>query len=233
MRRFVVVCFVLSVVIAAGCETAPATPPMPKPEFPAAVYDFPGATVLALAEQGPYADFEVTMERLIRYYEEKGIEPQGEIIGVFFDDPMEIEPDKTTYEVRVPVPEGTEAEAPFVVMKTETAQHAMVRFVGPYDKIRDHIAKLYVWIDDNGYEVDGPIWEIYLEHAGTGVPPAQYDTEIHVPVRPMEMMEVPEEGTPEEGTPEEGAAEEGAAEEPGEGMPEEPAEPEEPEPEEK
>lgn len=202
MRRFVVICCVFSFLLVVGCGSGPETPDTPKSDFPAAVFEYPSMTVLALAETGPYAEFETTLDRVGQYLQEKGIRPDGELMGVFFDDPATIPPDKTTYEIRVPVAPGTEVDPPYVVLETEGGLHATVRLIGPYDNIRAHIPKLYEWIAENEYEPAGAMWEIYIVHPGSGVPPEEYDTEIHVPVRPAGILEVPEEPM-EEGATEE------------------------------
>ena len=169
-----------------GCRSGPTEPP---PTSGAGLADQvrivtrPSQTVLSLACTGDYAQMDAQIERLVAKMETDGIEPAGPLQAVFHDDPATTSPDKTRYEVWMPVAPGTKAAVPFAVKAIPDMKTAAVVLVGPYEKISERYGELFDWVAEHGYEIAGPLLEVYLVGPGTGVPPARYETEVHVPVR--------------------------------------------------
>lgn len=59
---------------------------------------------------------------------------------------------------------------------------AYTMHVGPYASIGGAYAALFSWLEGHGHKRTGPVREIYLVGPGQGVEPAQYRTEIEVPI---------------------------------------------------
>lgn len=185
MKRIVLPVLVVCLFLVAGCRSAGKKADGPRStELPATIQTLPSQTVLALAHTGPYEGMTETIDRLFSFMEQQGIQPTGELMGVFWDDPMNTPAEECRYEVRIPVAPGTEVDAPFVVKTIPPTATAGVALVGSYEKIAEEYGKLYTWIREHGYRVAGPLVEVYLVHPGSGVPPAEYQTEVHVPIEP-------------------------------------------------
>lgn len=54
--------------------------------------------------------------------------------------------------------------------------------VGPYSSIGAAYDALYAWVDDHGHKRTGPPREIYVVGPSQGAKPAEYRTEIEVPI---------------------------------------------------
>jgi DNA gyrase inhibitor GyrI len=178
----------LSLLATTGCRT-PGKTPVPS-ELPISVVDYPATTVLVLAERGPYSDEEIggTIERFFRYVEDRGITPQGHLLGAYYDDPKQTPVAELRYEIRIPVAPGTTAEPPFQIARQPAMKTATVVLVGPYDRIPLRYPEIKAWIRRNGWKEapDMPLLEVYLVNPGSGVPPEEYKTEVHFPIAPAE-----------------------------------------------
>jgi DNA-binding transcriptional MerR regulator len=60
-------------------------------------------------------------------------------------------------------------------------QMASVLHSGPFATLSQAYAAIFTWINDNGYQVDGPAREIYLQYERTG-DPNKWVTEIQMPI---------------------------------------------------
>ena len=58
--------------------------------------------------------------------------------------------------------------------------------VGPYDKLEKAYGAIMAWIPKHQFDVAGPIQERYL-NSPDEVPPADYRTEIEVPIAPVRV----------------------------------------------
>jgi len=186
MRGFMTVLLVLAIltfVSCAGNKPEP-TPDAPKDPLPIRIVDFPGQTLLIRAYTGPFAEMGDKITEFITFIGEQGIEVTGDLGGAFFDNPAVTPPEETRYEIRIPVAPGTAVPAPYEVMVTEPMTTAAVLLIGDYKSIATRYPDIYTWIAENGYGPAGPLMEVYLEHPGSGATPAEYETEVHIPVVP-------------------------------------------------
>jgi effector-binding domain-containing protein len=178
---------VLAAALLAGCRTIPGPDAAPEPGAPLAVEvrEVPATTVLTRTYVGPYAQAEARFEEFVRHLLTSGVAPVGDLAGVYYDDPAAVPPEETRYEIRIPVAEGTTASPPYRTYRAPAFRAAAVRLTGSYGEISRRYGELYAWIRENGFRAAGPLVEIYLVHAGSGVPPERYETEVMVPVEPV------------------------------------------------
>ncbi len=54
---------------------------------------------------------------------------------------------------------------------------ATATYTGPYEQMEPAYNELFLWINDNGYEVSGVVYEFYLNDPAT-TPPEQLQTQI-------------------------------------------------------
>jgi effector-binding domain-containing protein len=65
-------------------------------------------------------------------------------------------------------------------------------YKGPYEEAGDIWKAALQWVTDNGYVPAGAPMEVFLKSKGDKVPPAEYITEIRMPVKKAEAK--PEQG---------------------------------------
>ncbi len=184
MRGLVVALLALSVVFVAACAGSP--DPVPEPEqdpLPIRVVQFPGQTILTRAYTGPFSEIGSRITDFIAFLVEENIEVTGDLGAALFDDPATTPPEETRYEIRIPVAPETVVVAPYEIKVMDPVDTAAVLLIGSYESIAGRYEEIYTWIDENGYVPDGPLMEVYLLHPGSDVPPEQFETEVHVPVR--------------------------------------------------
>lgn len=110
------------------------------------------------------------------------INPMGPSMGVYYDE--EFHEEGVDVEVAVPVtgsvPAGERVkgrELPAV------AQMACIIHEGTFDNLKATYTQLMGWIEANGYRMNGPIREIYVQWAMPGEDPSNNITEIQLPVK--------------------------------------------------
>lgn len=119
-------------------------------------------------------------------YVQKGHQPTGPAFAVYFEDPEKVPAKDLTCKIGFPVAEGTAGEGEIVIETIPAMEAATVQYKGAYNASGDIWRAVDKWITDNGYEFAGNPMEIYLKNPGDNVPPAEYLTEIRVPVNKKE-----------------------------------------------
>ena len=143
-------------------------------------------TVAFVAMKGPYRLIEVTIRMMINVTMRKGYTIVGMPIGVFIDMPGQAPKDEQLWEVRFPIDSGaapgTVDEHGMGIKRVEGFQFAHAVHIGPLNEIRMTIHRVISWIGDNGYEIAGPLEEVYLTDPA-GAEPHELVTEVGFPVR--------------------------------------------------
>lgn len=79
---------------------------------------------------------------------------------------------------------GNYPDTEHVVFKTEPeVTVASITFKGPYEQFRDVYSSLAAWVDANGYEYSGPMFDIYHVSPHETKNPEQFITEVCCPVQ--------------------------------------------------
>jgi AraC family transcriptional regulator len=139
----------------------------------------PATTVLALPIRGTYEQHPDALARLMGYAAPKGV-VRGAPLGIYYNDPERVPPDSLRWEVAVPVPAGTRADAPFVVRTLPAMEAAVVICTGPYEGAGSCYAALSAWVEKHGYLAPGPVQEHWLSDPST--PPEKMQSKIVFPV---------------------------------------------------
>jgi effector-binding domain-containing protein len=87
-------------------------------------------------------------------------------------------------EVCVPVAEPLVGDGPVVSRVLPPTDIAVLLHVGPYDRLHEAYAALEAWIADHGFHVSDAVREVYLNSPAEVASPAEYRTEIRMPVEP-------------------------------------------------
>jgi effector-binding domain-containing protein len=96
-------------------------------------------------------------------------------------------PGQVDAEVCVPLAAVVTASGEMTSRVLPGASVARTVHLGSYDSLGAAYTELYEWIGDRGFEVVGVARERYLNEPGPDVPPADYITEIDVPIAPAKV----------------------------------------------
>jgi len=107
---------------------------------------------------------------------------QGAPFAIYYDEP--IKPDDIDVEIGVPIAGGATLQQSARVHRRQLSGGpvAFTMHVGPYDTIGGAYTAIYDWVKAHGHRPLGPPREVYLVGPGQGVDPADYRTEIDVPI---------------------------------------------------
>jgi AraC family transcriptional regulator len=136
---------------------------------------------LILPMKGSYEQHVTAINQLQAYAMTLGLEPPEFVFGQYFNNPMQVTEEELLWEVGIPVPDGTEVEAPYEAKLIPGGLVAYVIHVGPYEESSAFWPAVYMWAGMNGYQPSGPAMEIWTgdpEKTGEEGP----KTELRAPV---------------------------------------------------
>jgi len=109
-----------------------------------------------------------------------GIRPAGHPFVIYHA----FGPSEIDAEVCVPITEAASATGRIQSRELPAMTVARTLHVGPYEELGAAYRALTEWIDRNRLEAAGPVQERYLNGPGDRVPPAEYRTEVEIPIVP-------------------------------------------------
>lgn len=151
--------------------------------------DLPERNLAYVAHIGPYEHESIshTWEKLCRWAGAAGL-MQGNpvMLGISFDDPEVTDPEKCRYYACIECPEGTTPPEGFGTYKLRGGRHAVYRFVGKPEQIKDAYGQLFgQCISGNGWQpADSPCYEHYHEDPENN-PEGNFVMDICCPVKPL------------------------------------------------
>lgn len=128
-----------------------------------------------LENRGPYWAMAPLFGQVGKYAVEKGI--TGKLMGIYYDDPALVPAESLRSEIGISVPEDFEPEPPFKVKELPPQKVVFAVLKGPYDQIVEEYDRIMAWVQEKGYEIVGPVTEIYLK-GGEGVAESEFLTEV-------------------------------------------------------
>lgn len=144
------------------------------------------ATVAFIAVKGHFDQIPTAFGRLYSWIGEKGYKAHGPAIAVYYDIPGQVPDDELRWELRSQISDDiTESEPDgegLGVNRLGTTQVAAVMHRGPYEKLEETYQALALWVEENGYETNGPPEEAYFNDPAQA-PSGEPLTEIRFPVR--------------------------------------------------
>jgi len=107
-----------------------------------------------------------------------GVSPAGPPFVIYH----QFGPHEVDAEVCVPVSGPVEASGRVQARTIPAMTVARMLHVGPYEELGGAYITLDAWIERGGLEAVGPLQERYLNGPGDNVTPAEYQTEIEIPI---------------------------------------------------
>ena len=145
----------------------------------------PEQVIAYLPVHGSVRQMREPFERLFAAVAEAGLSPTGPPMARFDLDLAD--PDDADYEVAVPITLGPLGDMPDssgdVRADIMPAHYALVTIhKGPYEEIGVGYEALTAELNSLGYAVTGPVSEVYLVDSDSGAAPADFITEVRLPV---------------------------------------------------
>ncbi len=140
--------------------------------------------VASIEKEAPREELGKALEQLSQSLKAKNIKIVGTAMGVFHGDPKSFDPQKVHYEVCFPISGKIKGEGEVKGKELEKGAFACITHLGSLEKLPETYRMLLNWVEENGYQISGPIREIYP----TGIPEMgdsqrDYPIEIQIPVR--------------------------------------------------
>jgi len=132
--------------------------------------------------KGSYAQIPDKVNEFMGIFFKQGLMPLGSFFGMYLNSPGEIKEEELQWRLGFPVAGDAAVAAPLQKGECAFSKVAVYPYVGPYDKSSESYAKIMEFIDQNGYQMAGPIIERYLDMDPMSVKPEALRTEIIVPV---------------------------------------------------
>jgi len=167
----------LAVSAAAQTPATPAQPATPAPAFDVQVITTPAVHAVMLPMKGSYLQHQAAFERLGAFLSGRGVNPTGPIFGRYFSDPSVGEAN-LVWEVGIPVPAGTTAEAPFEVKDIPATLVAVHTHQGALEELGTAWGSMIQWVMTNGYQPVGPATQVYKGDMAAG--PLQVEMQFAV-----------------------------------------------------
>lgn len=140
--------------------------------------DFSAKTIYSLRKKMSMNDFGEVFGTLYAGLGKSRLSPAGPCLSVYHDE--DFNKDCTEVEVGVIVPDGATAPGTRVL---DPGLCCCTVLVGSYDDFTAAYTAMMEWLDQEGYTMSGPPFEIYIKGRDSGAPPSEYVTEIYFPIK--------------------------------------------------
>jgi AraC family transcriptional regulator len=151
-------------------------------DFKPEVREVPAFAYFCLHHKGPIADIQSVIGQLFQTMKDQNLYPMGPMMGIYFTDPDSTKPEEMEWEMGFPVTKQAMVQAPLEKKEWTYTKVVTATYMGPYEDIHRIYDKLLPWMDKNGYVMDGPVMEKYLNNPSQ-VKPEELKTEIWIPCR--------------------------------------------------
>jgi len=98
--------------------------------------------------------------RLYEWAKENKVRPGFKNINVFHGDPEEIGPSKCKTWIGIPINGNANSDDEVKIEEFSEMQVATLKFKGTSSQYKEAYGKIKNWMDENGYDWDGPSFEI-------------------------------------------------------------------------
>ncbi len=135
--------------------------------------------------KGSYNKIPEHMQEVGQWVIDDGLEMTGMVYGSYFNSPDEVSEDELEYEIGFSFKGDLKIQEGKLGYK-EIPEHSVLAAVhkGPYTNVGPVIRAIAKYAAENGYDVVGPVTEVYLNDPGQ-VSPQELLTEVRFPVIKM------------------------------------------------
>ena len=145
------------------------------------IKEFPEIRVALVKRTGPINQIQEALGSLMSWVFQNGIQPQGPLMGIYYNSPKMVKPEELQWEVAVPIPDGIEGEGEIFIRVIPAGKVATVVHKGPYEQVGPIYGEVFAFIGQQGLSPTGPPMEVYLNDPSQ-VSPEEILTEVRFPV---------------------------------------------------
>jgi effector-binding domain-containing protein len=109
----------------------------------------------------------------------------GPPLAFYYEDPSKTAAKDLTCKLCFPVDTGAKGTDIVIIATLPEEKCAVVQYKGSYEQSDNVWIALDKWVTEHNLVAAGAPSEVYLKGPGDNVAPAEYLTEIHMPVKPM------------------------------------------------
>lgn len=130
---------------------------------------------------GPYNDMQKGIDAFMTQFFGQALTPGGSAVSMYLNSPETVKPEELKWTFGFTVAPETAPKEP--VKKMEVKKHLGVVYLhkGPYANLSKSYEIARKFVMDNGYTINGPVYEKYLNNP-MEVTPEGLETEIIIPV---------------------------------------------------
>jgi AraC family transcriptional regulator len=132
--------------------------------------------------KGSYDNIPKHMQEVGQWVLEDGLEMTGTVYGSYFNSPEEVPEGELEYEIGFSFNGDLKLQEGKLGFK-EIPEHTVLAAMhkGPYTNVGPVIRAIALYADENGYDIVGPVTEVYLNDPSQ-VSPEELLTEVRFPV---------------------------------------------------
>lgn len=123
------------------------------------------------------------ISQLFGWAGKKNIRPSGPPLGIFYDDPEQVAPEKCRSEVGIPIHGDAAPEGSIKIKDVPAMEVVVIEHAGSAKEYEKTYESLFRWIAQNGYRCAGPTIEIYGRQPETVGGETIIYAEVQAPVR--------------------------------------------------
>jgi effector-binding domain-containing protein len=159
--------------------------PLAAQDLAIAVKDIESFSYCAVAHKGPYSEMGTVIGELMGAMQTQGLFAQvrGPMVGVYYNSPGDTKPEDLSWETGFIIAAEATPQPPLMKKVWEYKTVAAAVHVGPYEKIGAAVTKMTAWLAAQGYEIDGPFLDRYIDRNPMAVKPEERRTEIWIPCK--------------------------------------------------
>ncbi len=117
----------------------------------------------ALEMKGDYAQHGEAFQRLYELAARQNLGYPNEVIGIYFDDPMQVPAEDLRWLLGFALSEGQQAQEPLVEKRYDYPMIAQIVYRGPYtEEMSSAYQELMSFVMSNGYSIAGPVMQKYI-----------------------------------------------------------------------
>lgn len=138
---------------------------------------------VSVRHQGPLSDFETAVDILLGNMQRQNIPPAGTLFAIMHKIPEEGKEITLDWEVSFPVTSQVYPQPPLTKGFWEHPLVATANHTGPASTIGDVVDEMFLWIEENGYVMVGPVAAVFLNIGDPDTIPSRLETEIWVAIK--------------------------------------------------
>jgi len=131
--------------------------------------------------RGSYDKIPVLMGEIVLWLMDKGLEMTGMVFGTYYNSPEDVSEEELQYEIGASFAGDAEQEGKVGIKDIPGHTVLAAMHKGPYTEVGPVIHALVDYAVKNGYDIVGPITEVYL-NSPMEVPESELLTEVRLPV---------------------------------------------------